>query len=328
MKPMFFTSPEKFRAWLEDHHETQTELLVGFYKRASRKPSITWPESVDEALCFGWIDGVRRSVSETAYTIRFTPRKPTSTWSTINVARVAELTKLGRMRPAGVRAFSARKAEKTGIYSFERIDAARLTPAQEKTLRANRKAAAFFDAQPPWYRRAAIHWVISAKQEDTRARRLARLIADSAAGRTIPPLTRPIGIKTTKGRAMAPANRASSRTSAKATIPAPSASLAFGNVVAALRGGKGIEEPRPSRRAFGSNALKVNGRIFAMLTGGTFVVKLPEQRVDALVGAGVASYFDPGRGKVMKQWASLQGSEQDWLDLAREALAFVRVGAR
>jgi len=191
MLPKFFETPAAFRAWLEENHETASELVVGFYKRASGKKSITWPQSVDEALCFGWIDGVRRSLGDHAYTIRFTPRKSTSNWSAINVARVADLTKLGRMRPAGLRAFDARKPEKTGIYAFERKKTATLTTAQEKRLRANRKAAAFFDAQPPWYQRTVIHWVISAKREETRERRLSILIRDSAAGRTVPPLTRP-----------------------------------------------------------------------------------------------------------------------------------------
>jgi uncharacterized protein YdeI (YjbR/CyaY-like superfamily) len=189
-KPTFFARPEKFRAWLEAHHLSEKELIVGFYRRATGRPSMTWPESVDEALCFGWIDGVRRSLTVEAYSIRFTPRKPTSIWSAINVARVGKLAKLGRMAPAGIHAFSLRRPERTGIYSFERNEAAKLTPAQEKALRANKKATAFFEAQPPWYRRTAIHWVISAKQEETRARRLAQLIRDSAAGRTIPPLTR------------------------------------------------------------------------------------------------------------------------------------------
>jgi uncharacterized protein YdeI (YjbR/CyaY-like superfamily) len=195
MKPTFFATPAELRAWLEEHHATETELLVGFYKRGSAKvasgrPSITWPESVDEALCFGWIDGVRRSLGEEAYTIRFTPRRTTSIWSAVNVKRVAALTEQGRMREAGRRAFAARKAAKTGIYSFERSEAAILSPIQEKKLRANRKAAAFFDAQAPWYRRTAIHWVISAKREETRERRLAQLIADSAAQRLIGPLAR------------------------------------------------------------------------------------------------------------------------------------------
>jgi uncharacterized protein YdeI (YjbR/CyaY-like superfamily) len=145
----FFATPAEFRRWLKMHHATKTELLVGFYKRGTGRPSITWPESVDEALCFGWIDGVRRSLSTQAYTIRFTPRKPTSIWSAVNVARVSELEKMGRMTPAGRRAFAARTAERTGVYAFERNAAAKLTPEEEKTLRANSKAAAFFDAQPP-----------------------------------------------------------------------------------------------------------------------------------------------------------------------------------
>jgi uncharacterized protein YdeI (YjbR/CyaY-like superfamily) len=191
MKPRFFATPADFRAWLEKHHETEKELLVGFHKKGTGRASITWPESVDEALCFGWIDGVRRSLDAGAYTIRFTPRRPTSIWSAVNVARVEQLTKLGRMRPAGLRAFAARTPERTGVYAFERYEAAKLTKAQEKLLRANREAAAFFEAQPPWYRRTAIHYVASAKREETRQRRLERLIADSAAGRRIGPLQRP-----------------------------------------------------------------------------------------------------------------------------------------
>jgi uncharacterized protein YdeI (YjbR/CyaY-like superfamily) len=195
MKPRFFATPADFRAWLETHHETEKELVVGFHKKGTGKPSITWPQSVDEALCFGWIDGVRHSLDGTAYTIRFTPRRPRSIWSAVNVARVAELTKLDRMRPAGLRAFAARTPERTGIYAFERKEAAKLTKVQERTLRANRKAAAFFDAQPPGYRKTAIHWVITAKQEETRERRLRQLVADSAAGRRIGPLTRPPKMK-------------------------------------------------------------------------------------------------------------------------------------
>jgi uncharacterized protein YdeI (YjbR/CyaY-like superfamily) len=197
MKPMFFASPDKFRAWLEKHHAQKSELLVGFYKKGSGKPSITWPESVDEALCFGWIDGVRHSLGDDAYTIRFTPRRPSSIWSAINVARVEALTKLGKMAPAGLRAFSARRADRTGVYSFERNRAAKLTPVQEKILRANRAAAAFFYAQAPWYQRTAIHWIISAKRDETQARRLAQLVKDSAAQRTIGPLTRPSATKKT-----------------------------------------------------------------------------------------------------------------------------------
>jgi uncharacterized protein YdeI (YjbR/CyaY-like superfamily) len=195
-KPTFFVTPAHFRAWLEAHHATKKELVVGFHKKGSGKPSITWPESVDEALCFGWIDGVRHSFGADAYTIRFTPRKPTSIWSAINVDKVAALIRLGKMREAGLRAFALRTAAKTGVYSFERHQPAKLTARQEKVLRANAKAAAFFDAQPPGYRRIAIHWVVSAKQEQTRERRLAQLIADSAAERRIGLLARPAATKT------------------------------------------------------------------------------------------------------------------------------------
>jgi uncharacterized protein YdeI (YjbR/CyaY-like superfamily) len=190
MKPKYFPAPADFRAWLEANHETAEELLVGFHKKGSGMPSLTWPESVDEALCFGWIDGVRRSLGETSYCIRFTPRRPTSIWSSVNVARVKELGRQRRMRPAGRRAFEARRAEKTGVYAFEQKQPARLSKQQEEALRANGKAAAFFDAQPPWYRRTATHWVIRAKRPETRERRLAQLIRDSAAGRRLGQLAR------------------------------------------------------------------------------------------------------------------------------------------
>jgi uncharacterized protein YdeI (YjbR/CyaY-like superfamily) len=189
--PTFFATPAAFRRWLAANHAKKRELLVGFYKTSSGKPSITWPESVDEALCFGWIDGVRKSLGAEAYTIRFTPRKPTSIWSAINVAKVEALRKAGKMQPAGEAAFAQRTAERTGVYSFERAEAAKLSPAEARALKANPGAAAFFAAQAPWYRRVAAHWIVSAKREETRARRLATLIADSAAGRTVKPLTRP-----------------------------------------------------------------------------------------------------------------------------------------
>jgi uncharacterized protein YdeI (YjbR/CyaY-like superfamily) len=191
LKPTFFATPAGLRAWLEAHHALETELLVGFYKKGTGRPSITWPESVDEALSFGWIDGVRRSLDAEAYCIRFTPRRPTSIWSAVNVARVAELQKQGRMRPAGDRASAARTPERTGIYSFERHKAAKLSRADAARFRKNARAFAFFEAQPPWYRRTALHWVVSAKREETRQRRLDRLISDSAAGRIIGPLRRP-----------------------------------------------------------------------------------------------------------------------------------------
>jgi uncharacterized protein YdeI (YjbR/CyaY-like superfamily) len=191
IKPTYFATPALWRAWLETHHASKTEVLVGFYKKDSGKPSITWPESVDEALCFGWIDGVRKGVSEIAYTIRFTPRKATSIWSAINVAKIDALRKAGKMQPAGEAAFAKRTDAKTAVYSFERKEAAKLTDAQTATFVANTKAHAWFTRQAPGYQRTAIHWVVSAKQEATRDRRLAQLISDSAAGRTIPVLTRP-----------------------------------------------------------------------------------------------------------------------------------------
>jgi uncharacterized protein YdeI (YjbR/CyaY-like superfamily) len=190
MKTLFFTTPVEFRAWLEKNHATELELSLGFYKRDSGKPSITWPESVDAALCYGWIDGVRNSIDAVSYRIRFTPRKPTSTWSAINVKRVAELTKLGLMRPAGNKAFAARKRDKTGIYAYEQRKNAKLSRAYEKQFRANQKAWAFFQSQPAWYQRTATYRVISAKQEATRQKRLAELIKDSEAGLSIKQLRR------------------------------------------------------------------------------------------------------------------------------------------
>jgi len=189
MKPTFFKSQSDFRKWLEEHHATSKELLVGFYKKSSGRRSITWPESVDEALCFGWIDGIRRSLDEISYTIRFTPRRSSSIWSAINIKRVQELSDQGMMRPAGFKAFEARKENKSGIYSYEqRSD--RLPEPYEKRFKRNKRAWAFFEAQPPWYRKTAGWWVVSAKKEETRLKRLMKLIEDSANRQTIAPLTR------------------------------------------------------------------------------------------------------------------------------------------
>jgi len=190
--PTFFAAPEEFRTWLDEHHATETELLVGFYKKGSKKPSITWPESVDEALCYGWIDGVRRSLGGEAYTIRFTPRKKRSVWSNVNIRRAGELIAEGRMRPAGLAAFEARTGERSGVYSFEQKDQEKvvLSEAQAREFQAVPGAWEFFQAQAPWYRRTATWWVISAKKEETRAKRLATLIADSAAARPIRGLDR------------------------------------------------------------------------------------------------------------------------------------------
>ncbi len=184
MDPTFFATPKAFRKWFEKHHAEKSELLVGFYKRGSGEPSITWPESVDQALCFGWIDGVRRRIDDDSYSIRFTPRKSLSNWSAINIKRVAELTKLGLMAPAGLRAFEKRRDDKPAIYSYEN-KVRKLPPADAKRFRANKKAWAFFTAQAPSYQRVAIYWVTSAKREETCERRLATLIDDSANGRRL-----------------------------------------------------------------------------------------------------------------------------------------------
>ena len=190
MKIVFFKSPNAFRTWLERHHKKQRELHVGFHKRHTGKPSITWPESVDEALCFGWIDGIRRRINDASYTIRFTPRNPGSIWSAVNLKRVRALQKLGRMHPAGLKVFQERDRKQSGLYSFEQRRRLKLTPHFAKLLRANKKAWAYFRAQAPWHQRAASFWVTSAKQEATKLKRLAILIACSAQGRAIAPLTR------------------------------------------------------------------------------------------------------------------------------------------
>jgi uncharacterized protein YdeI (YjbR/CyaY-like superfamily) len=190
MKPKFFPSPSDWRAWLEEHHEKHEELWVGFHKVGSGKPSITWPEAVDCALCFGWIDGVRKSLGETSYVIRFTPRRPKSIWSAVNVKRVAALSAQGLMRTKGTQAFELRTGKRSEIYAYEQRKGAQLTGAYGKQFRANKKAWKFFQAQPPWYRRTASWWVISAKKEETRVKRLDVLIEDSEHERTIRELRR------------------------------------------------------------------------------------------------------------------------------------------
>ncbi|MFZ0419364.1 MAG: YdeI/OmpD-associated family protein [Candidatus Sulfotelmatobacter sp.] len=186
----FFSSPSAWRAWLEEHHANTQELWVGLYTRGSGRPSITWPEAVDGALCFGWIDGVRKSVDEISYKIRFTPRKPRSISSAINVRRATELSSMGLMHPVGLAAFQQRQGDRTEIYSYEQRKAAKLTAAFEKEFRAHKAAWKFFQAQAPWYRRTCSFWVISAKKEETRSKRLAALIEHSKHQRTIPALTR------------------------------------------------------------------------------------------------------------------------------------------
>ena len=195
MKPKFFLSPSDWHAWLEEHHESHEELWVGFHKVGSGKPSITWPEAVDGALCFGWIDGVRKSLSETSYVIRFTPRRAKSIWSAVNIKRVAELKALGLMRPKGAEAFERRTGKRSEIYAYEQRMGAKLGGVYEKQFRANKRAWSFFQSHPPWYRRTASWWVISAKKEETRRKRLTQLIEDSENGRTIRELRRATGKK-------------------------------------------------------------------------------------------------------------------------------------
>ena len=184
MKLPFFKSPADFRKWFEKHHDTEAELWVGFYKKDSGKPSITWPESVDEALCFGWIDGVRKRVDEVSYKIRFTARRPRSVWSSVNIKRVAVLTEQKRMRPSGEKAFAARMENRSGIYAYEQRKP-ELPEPYEKRMRRNKSAWEFFQLQPPSYRKLGMWWIVSAKKEETRLKRLEKLIEESAAGRRV-----------------------------------------------------------------------------------------------------------------------------------------------
>jgi uncharacterized protein YdeI (YjbR/CyaY-like superfamily) len=187
---MFFGSPAEFRAWLVEQHETASEVWVGYWRKATGKPSLTWPEAVDEALCFGWIDGKRQRIDDERHRQRFTPRRPQSNWSAINIAKVGELRAAGRMTPAGEAAFAARREDRSAVYSYERRHEAVFDAEQAATFRGNEAAWTWFDAQSPSYRRTATHWVLSAKRPETRAKRLATLIECSAEGRRVPPLAR------------------------------------------------------------------------------------------------------------------------------------------
>ena len=181
VRPKFFSSPIQFRKWLEKNHNKKTELLVGLHKKNSGNKTLTYAEALDEALCFGWIDGVRKNFDETSYTIRFTPRKPKSIWSRINVDHVERLKKEGRMMPSGLATYAKKEDKRTGIYSFE--NAPRELPAKYlKTFRANKEAWKFFSAQPPGYRRLVVFWVVSARREETQIRRLEHLVKISANG--------------------------------------------------------------------------------------------------------------------------------------------------
>jgi uncharacterized protein YdeI (YjbR/CyaY-like superfamily) len=184
LKPQFFQTSADFRIWLKRNHATATQLWVGFYKKDSGKPSITWPESVDQALCFGWIDGIRKRVDKSSYQIRFTPRRRGSIWSAINIKRATELVRQKQMRPAGIKAFAARIENKSGIYSYEQRSA-ELNEPYARQLKKNKAAWNFFRTQPQSYRKMIGWWIISAKKQETRMARLAKLISESAKGKRL-----------------------------------------------------------------------------------------------------------------------------------------------
>jgi uncharacterized protein YdeI (YjbR/CyaY-like superfamily) len=184
IEPTFFPNQSDFRKWLMKYHDKKTELFVGFYKVGSGTPSITWPQSVDEALCFGWIDGVRKSIDDQSYFIRFSPRKPTSIWSNVNIKKIEELTGKGLMQAAGIAAFNLRSEARSGIYTFEKEEVI-LSDEYKKEFRANKKAWEWFEKMPASYRKPAIDWIMSAKQETTRKKRLNELITDSEVGRKL-----------------------------------------------------------------------------------------------------------------------------------------------
>lgn len=182
---MFFATASDFRRWLERHHRSAPELLVGYYKVGSGRPSMTWSESVDQALCFGWIDGIRRRRDEESYTIRFTPRRPGSIWSTVNLRKMVELEKAGLVHPEGQAAFGRRIESRSEVYAYENRHQATLDPSFEAQFKRAKPAWAFWQAQPPGYRKLIVFWIMSAKQDATRNKRMARLIKESAAGRRL-----------------------------------------------------------------------------------------------------------------------------------------------
>jgi len=191
MNARFFRTAASFHTWLDKYHASRDELLVGFYKKGSGKPCMTYQEALDEALAFGWIDGIRRRVDDVSYTIRFTPRRATSIWSAVNIKRVGELTAERRMKPAGVAAFDKRSEKRSAIYTYERAAAREmlLDPDALALVKADEKAWAYFDAQAPWYKRNCAHWIVNAKRAETRAKRLATLIECSRKRKRIPPLS-------------------------------------------------------------------------------------------------------------------------------------------
>jgi uncharacterized protein YdeI (YjbR/CyaY-like superfamily) len=185
MEALFFETPAKFRAWLAKNHATATEIGVVFHKKDSGKPSMTWSDAVDQALCFGWIDSIARRIDDTSRVQRFTPRKPKSNWSAVNIRKVAELTAQGLMAPAGLAAFARREEARSSVYSYENRHLAALDAEREAKFKARKKAWTFFAKQPPSYRQTAIYWIMNAKREETRSKRLARLIEVSAGGRRL-----------------------------------------------------------------------------------------------------------------------------------------------
>jgi uncharacterized protein YdeI (YjbR/CyaY-like superfamily) len=184
LSPLFFPTPAHLRRWFDRYHQSSRELWVGYYRKASGKPSVTWQQSVDEALCVGWIDGIRKSVDDVSYMIRFTPRRPRSIWSAVNIGRVKVLNGEGRMRPAGLKAFEALTENRSGIYSYKRRQS-HLEEPYGGMMKKQPEAAAFFDAQPPSYRKVVSWWVISAKKEETRLARIKKLIDASAHGQRL-----------------------------------------------------------------------------------------------------------------------------------------------
>ena len=189
-EPVFFDGPGHFYSWLETHHAGESELWVGYYKKATGKQTMSWSQAVDQALCFGWIDGVLRRIDDETHMQRFTPRRPGSNWSKVNLEKMARLEAEGLVAPAGRRAFEARRADRTGIYSFERDEPAELPPEFAERLRAKSAANEYFEGRPPWYRRTCIHWVTSAKREETRLKRMDQLIECSEQGLDVPQFRR------------------------------------------------------------------------------------------------------------------------------------------
>jgi uncharacterized protein YdeI (YjbR/CyaY-like superfamily) len=189
METRFFKTPNEFRAWLAENHATATEIGVVLHRKDSGKPTMTWSDAVDQALCFGWIDSIARRIDETSRVQRFTPRKPKSNWSAVNIRKVGELKARGLMAPAGLAAFARREEARSGVYSYENRHLAALDPGRQAIFEKDAPAWQFFSRQPPSYRQTAIYWVMNAKRDETRSKRLAQLIEVSAGGRRLDALS-------------------------------------------------------------------------------------------------------------------------------------------